>query len=160
MGAVNHNRHDLPRWSPEEARRRPADLDPGLGEQICARIANGETLGGICRDKDMPLPATFLKWCRQDPELARLYEEAQSDQCEIMLDELPIVAGHLDARVGRNEIDARRLVLEKKLPKKYGPRSYMNVAPTAEQPGGVEASEVRRKLEQMATRAKENAGGE
>lgn len=157
---MSYSRKLPPRWTPEAGRHRPRDFDPGLGDEICERVANGETLATVCLDDHLPLPATFLRWCREDDTLAKSYAQAQEDQCDVMLDEMTLFAEDIDARRAKNAIDARRTIIEKKLPKKYGPRSYMNVAPQGDEtPGGADAADVRRRIEQMAQRAKEASEG-
>lgn len=50
---------------------------PDLALQICERIAEGETLKGICADETMPARTTFQRWVVQYAELARAYAAAR-----------------------------------------------------------------------------------
>src|SRR5688500_12937229 len=45
--------------------------DPGLGAEICRRLAAGESLRSICRaDPSMPTEKTVWNWARAHPEFA------------------------------------------------------------------------------------------
>ena len=41
---------------------RPSLYTKALAAKICLRLAEGETLRSICRDKAMPDKATVLRW--------------------------------------------------------------------------------------------------
>lgn len=58
-----------------------------LFDAICERIAAGETLSAICRDKGMPTKRTFDLWCAANPELAKRKAEAREAGEEAILDE-------------------------------------------------------------------------
>ncbi len=45
---------------------RPSIYSPELAQEICARIAGGETLKGICEDDDMPCARAVLYWLHDD----------------------------------------------------------------------------------------------
>jgi len=145
------------KWTPEEYRQRPTELDLGLARQIIDRYANGETLIEITDDdRDMPTRATFLRWVSRDPDLAREYEEAGKIRLDILVDEMTYIADNTrDPTQARAQIDARKFQAERLAPKKYGPRAF-NVATTPEADnGGLDAAaeEVRRKLQRMAAQA-------
>jgi hypothetical protein len=146
-------------WTPEEYRQRPKDFDPALADMIVERVANGETLMTICRDRDYPLPATFLRWVGQDPTLGEQFAEAQALRSELMMDDILHVADDMDSKRGRNRLDARKFHAERMLPGKYGPRAYVTNATAKEDAGGgIDwGADVRRKLESMAKRLAEPA---
>lgn len=50
---------------------------PDLALQICERIAEGDTLKGICDDPQYPSRSTFNRWVVQYPELSRAYAAAR-----------------------------------------------------------------------------------
>jgi hypothetical protein len=63
--------------SPETRRRPPPVYSLGLAEVICARIAQGESLRSICRDRTMPSHDTRHRWVSHYPEFARMRAEAR-----------------------------------------------------------------------------------
>lgn len=72
-------------------RKRPggrrSTYTPAMGEAICARLSNGETLTSIGQDPAMPCFGTMLKWVKRHPEFAGMYVEARQDFADYMLDE-------------------------------------------------------------------------
>ncbi len=58
-------------------KRQVTAYDPYLGIQICERIADGETLKGICEASDMPARQTVNRWVTTHPEFARAYSAAR-----------------------------------------------------------------------------------
>ena len=41
---------------------RPSTFTPELGDDICRRLAAGESARQICRDEGMPAMSTLMKW--------------------------------------------------------------------------------------------------
>lgn len=148
-----------PHWTPEQYRSRPSEYDPLLCEQICARVSNGETLTTICRDRDMPLPATFLRWVNKDPLLAEDWATALRVRTDIQMEQMIDASELMDPRQAKNEIDVRRFHVERMNPDKYGPRSQVTTLNTNAEnsvAGGIDyGADVRRRIEQMAARAAE-----
>jgi hypothetical protein len=144
-------------WTPDEYRQKPKEFDPALAEAIVERVANGETLGELCKDRDMPLPATFLRWVAQDPHLSEQWEEALTLRTELAVDEMLMVANDYDSKRARNRLDARKFHAERMMPGKYGPRAYVStVAKTEDTAGGIDwGADVRRKLDAMSKRLDE-----
>lgn len=147
---------NFPRWTPDEYRQRPRDFDPGLTQQICDRVANGEALSEICDDRDMPLPATFLRWLRQDDTLASEYRQALLDRSDVLVEELLVVAGLSDSKEAKNQIDVRKFHAERLNPEKYAARSNVNLrTPNEPDAAGIDyGAQVRRKLAAMAANLK------
>lgn len=74
---------------------------PDLALQICERIAQGDTLGEICREKDkFPHRTTFNRWCTQYPELARAYHAARELSAYSLEDEAIELVRQLMAEPG------------------------------------------------------------
>lgn len=116
---------------------------PELADEICERLARGESLRGICGDEHMPSAATVLRWARDDHEgFAQRYARARHTGYELLADELVEIADdgtndyverqrergtfvELDAEhVARSRLrlDTRKWILAKMLPKVYGER--------------------------------------
>ena len=54
-------------------RGRPTSYKKKLGEEICLRIAEGESLRTICKDKHIPDKSTILRWLLDTK--SKLYNE-------------------------------------------------------------------------------------
>lgn len=115
---------------------RPSSYSEKTGGEICARLSEGESLRSICRDEGMPHVVTVLRWLA-DPRHAAFriqYEEARAAGLEHKADEILEIA---DAAVAagdsaavakqRLQIDARKWVLSKLAPKKYGDSAVLNI---------------------------------
>jgi hypothetical protein len=94
---------------------------PDLFDRICERIAEGESLRSICRAKDMPNKRTVMRWLEKSEALQLQYSEAQNLRAECYFDEIIDIAdSKADPQKTRVQIDARKWVLARMNPKKYG----------------------------------------
>ena len=66
---------------------RPSKFNPETAAEIVARIANGETITSIFRDKSMPSNVTYYDWKEKIPDFARACERAEQ--------------AHYDARIAQ-----------------------------------------------------------
>lgn len=104
---------------------RPSSYTEELGATICARIAAGESLRGICREPGMPDAGTVLDWCVRHPEFRQRYARAREEQAEHYSSEIIAIADAAtpeDEKVARLKIDARKWIASKLLPRVYGDR--------------------------------------
>ena len=119
---------------------RPSDFSQEMADQICERIADGESLRCICEDDAMPAKSTVFKWLGQKPEFADQYARARETQADALFDEILSIAddGRNDwmlKKCGDDErwvengeglrrsqlrVDARKWMAGKLRPKKYG----------------------------------------
>lgn len=115
---------------------RPSDYSQELVEIICARIADGESLRAICRDEGMPAKGTVFRWIAQIKEFQDQYEAAMVQRSEAMFEDILEIADDtsrdtIDTENGekansewisrsRLRVDARKWMLSKMMPKKYG----------------------------------------
>jgi hypothetical protein len=67
---------------------RPSLKTPEVVEEICERLASGETLSSICQDERMPAFSTIYAWEKSDPEFLNVSLRARevgthalADQC-------------------------------------------------------------------------------
>ena len=115
-------------------------------DEICERIAEGESLREICTDEDMPSKTTVFKWLSQSQELADQYARAREEQADLIFDEILGIAddarndwmernGQDDAGYQANgehiqrsrlRIDARKWMAGKLRPKVYGDKLDLN----------------------------------
>jgi hypothetical protein len=110
---------------------RPSNFDKSVGDKICERLVEGESLRSICRDPDMPAISTVFGWFRIHPEFKEQYAQAKDEQCDTYADDIVAIADRygvsdddtavMTAR-DRLRIDARKWVAAKLKPKRYGDR--------------------------------------
>jgi len=71
-----------------DAGRRRRSLNAALRQEICERVAEGETLTRICQDPRLPPKAVVLKLLAADPAFRRRYEAARRLQAEHWAEEI------------------------------------------------------------------------
>jgi hypothetical protein len=133
-------------------RGRPTVYTQELANKICARLAKGETLKGICRDKDMPTDACVRTWALENYQgFYSRYTYARQLGLDAIADELldiaddgsgditydaqgnRIVNGEAINR-SRLRVDTRKWYLCKLAPKRYGDKVDVNVGGQSENP--------------------------
>lgn len=108
---------------------RPTKYTEVLGRDICARIAQGDSLRKICEDEAYPTARTVHNWL-VDPEKEEFFQQyarAREAQAHAYFDQIVDIADgspeDLDAvKVQRDRlrIDARKWACSKLAPKSYG----------------------------------------
>lgn len=125
---------------------RPSILNESMAELICTRMAEGESLRSICRDDVMPSLGTVFRWVAKDEQFREQYEAAMGQRAESLFEEILEIADDgandtYEAEEGKRtntdviarsrlRVDARKWVLSKMLPKKYGDRIIQDVSLT------------------------------
>jgi hypothetical protein len=71
---------------------KPTEYHLGVGNEVCARLQNGEYLDVICSDADMPSRATVALWRRSVPAFAQMYREAEELLADLLFDQAQRVA--------------------------------------------------------------------
>ena len=108
---------------------------PALADAICKRISEGESLRAICRDPGMPSEGTVRGWAREDRggfgSRYRLARELQLDHWADVIIDIADEADR-DPRDRQVRIEARKWIMSKLAPRKYGDR--LLVAGEAENP--------------------------
>lgn len=129
---------------------RPTDYTEELGRSICVRLAEGESIRGICRDDLMPSRTTVFNWLLDDKYSAFLdqYEKSREIQAETLADEITDIADNStndymirlygddekevinpeNIQRSRLRIDARKWIASKLKPKKYGEKNQMELS--------------------------------
>lgn len=124
------------------AKPKPPALSPAeLRTRVCALIADGYTLRQIAKLPDMPAKSTILAWAAADEAFRVPYSRAMELRAEALADEIIDISddGSNDWRErevkegwvvqevnqeninrSRLRVDARKWLLSKLLPKKYG----------------------------------------
>ena len=99
---------------------RPTTFTQQLADQICERMANGQTLRAVCRDIDLP-PSTVIEWTMNNKTFSEQYTQARQKQADSYADMILDEAFNShDAQIGRLRVDALKWVASKLAPKRYG----------------------------------------
>jgi hypothetical protein len=119
-----------------------------VGDAICERIAEGESLRKICQDDDMPSKTTVFRWLEDNEVFRDQYARAREWQAETLMEEaleiaddrhndvqqIEIAPGTKIDRVDYEVIQRSKLRVEARLklmgqlaPKKYGPKMSLSV---------------------------------
>ena len=118
---------------------RPSLCTEALAANICRRLAEGETLRAVCRDKAMPDKATILRWLadKKKADFRDQYMRAREMQADALFDEALEIADdasgdwavdkdgkktldHEHIQRSRLRVDTRKWAAGKLAPKKYG----------------------------------------
>jgi hypothetical protein len=104
-----------------------------MAERICERIAEGEPLTRICKDRQIPAYRTVLNWRVANEEFQQMYARARQDAADTLADEIRELAGRvergeLEPNAGRVAIDALKWIASKLKPREYGDRAQIDVA--------------------------------
>lgn len=107
-----------------------------IGEIICGRLAEGESIRTICKDPDLPSHPTIFKWLDKHPEFAARYARARTLQADKLFDEIEAIADSQEGDViivdgkemvnydaiarAKLRIDTRKWMAGKLRPSKYG----------------------------------------
>lgn len=161
---------------------RPAMYSQELADTVCERIANGESLRRICKDEGMPSMTTVLKWLGNDEQFALQYARAREIQAEGFFDEIADIADNASndwmetcdpdnpgyrlngEHIQRSKlrVDARKWMLAKMLPKKYGDKQQIDHTSSDGSMTPVSPDEAMSKLASVLamaeTRAAQDAG--
>lgn len=138
---------------------RPTLLTYPLVNKICARLAEGESLRGICADEDMPNKATVMRWLAANTEFRDQYTRAREVQADfwaeqiIEISDTPVEGTRTeDGKDGtktvredmlghrRLQVDTRKWLMARMAPKKYGDRLTQEVSGPAG--GPIQTQEV------------------
>lgn len=114
-----------------------------VADEICRRMAAGESLRQVCRSPEMPSASTVVDWARERPEFAAQYARAREALLEHWAEEIVDISDdgsndwmEREGRDGRAEtvvdhdhiarsrlrVDTRKWLLSKLAPRKYGDR--------------------------------------
>jgi hypothetical protein len=108
--------------------------------EICDKIQKGRSLRSIIKDDGMPDLSTFYVWLKEDDEKSKHYAYATEARAEMIFEDILAIADKSDDDIiidengipqtnhdvinrSRIRIDARKWMLSKMIPKKYGDRT-------------------------------------
>jgi hypothetical protein len=121
-------------------------MKPEVADEICKRLADGESLRAICRTKGMPSETHVRRLVVADSEFGAQYARAREIGYDRMAEEIAEIAdtpkigvirttkadGGVEEKEAdmiehrRLQVDARKWLLSKMLPKKYGDKLDLN----------------------------------
>lgn len=124
---------------------RPSVYTQDVADEICERIANGESTRSICRDSHMPSQATVFRWLADEGHrlFREQYERARETQADALFEEILEIADDASndwmeakgdkagegwklngehVQRSRLRVDTRKWAASKLKPKKYGDR--------------------------------------
>lgn len=141
--------------TPEQGKPgRPTVYTEAMGAEICARLADGESLNSICRDGHMPDEKTVRMWALDAKHpVSPNYARAREIGAMRLADEILAISAPKDGddatKVARDrlQVDTRKWLLAKVLPKIYGDKLTTEVTGAD---GGPVKAEVTRSPEQAA----------
>lgn len=127
---------------------RPSDFTPEIAAEVCERIAVGRSIRSIVTDDDMPAERTIYQWLQAHEEFAQQYARARAAQADVMAEEILDIADngtndYVTRTNGSGEefeavdydhiarsklrVDARKWLMSKMAPKKYGDKITQEV---------------------------------
>lgn len=120
---------------------RPSGLTKETADAVCSRLAKGESLRSIARDKGMPSVSMVLRWAESNEAFREQYARARGDGQDAIAEEILDIADDgrndwVERENARGEthvvldrehversklrVDARKWLLSKLAPRKYG----------------------------------------
>jgi hypothetical protein len=118
---------------------RPTDYSDELADQICERLATGESLRAMCRDDDaLPCERSVYRWLIKNENFCQKYARAREFQSESHLEDILEIAdsSEFDPNDKRVRIDTRKWAMSKLTLKKYGDRQLIGSDPDNPLPAG------------------------
>ena len=116
-----------------------------IGDEICERLSDGESLRAICRDDHMPNKSTVFRWLYVNQIFRDQYARAKEEQADTLADDILDIAddGRNDTYIdddgkkrvdfdaiqrSRLRVDTRKWIASKLKPKVYGDRIMQEVS--------------------------------
>ena len=105
---------------------RPSDFTQEIADEICDRIAKGESLRSICSDEEagwLPSARTVHRWANDNETFRQQYTRAMDERAEAKFEEAMEVANAATPEtvaVARLKVDTIKWMAGKLAPKKYG----------------------------------------
>jgi hypothetical protein len=106
---------------------RPPSYTDEIADEICERLANGESMRAICREARMPDRQTVDRWALANKDFAAKRaraREAQADNEHDRIAEIEdgVLDGRIDPQAARVVISSKQWRASKLAPKQYGDR--------------------------------------
>lgn len=132
---------------------RPSTYTEKLAKQICSQIAVGRSLVKICSADDMPSDGTVYRWLAEHQSFQEMYARAREQMVVFLGEELLQIAddatqdtievttakgetytqaNHAAVQRARLQVDTRKWLMAKLMPRKYGERATEAEADTTD----------------------------
>lgn len=100
---------------------RPTIYTDKLADEICAKIADGQSLRTVCSPDEMPNITTIYEWIRSNDQFSKQYARAKDDAADAMVEDMLNIADtEIDVQKARLMVDTRKWIASKLKAKKYG----------------------------------------
>ncbi|MGU3399158.1 terminase small subunit protein [Brucellaceae bacterium D45D] len=126
---------------------RPLEYSQAIGDAICERLCDGESLRKICEDENMPARSTVFRWLSLVTAFSDQYAHAREAQADAIFDDMLLIAdtpvagekvkelpgGKKEITTGdmiehrKLQVETRKWIAGKLRPKKYGDRTQMQL---------------------------------
>jgi hypothetical protein len=121
---------------------RPSKYTEKIGDTICERLMDGESLRVICASSNLPSRHSVFRWLASDERFRDQYARAREIQAEVLADEMIAIADDASNDVtgelgvpnsvavhrAKLQIETRKWIACKLLPRKYGDKLDMNLS--------------------------------
>jgi len=94
---------------PNTSGGRPSSYGTELADEICERLACGESLRTICADDGMPHRTTVIRWLARYESFCERYELARQIQADVWRDAIYDLANAEPPRDDTGRIDRRAM---------------------------------------------------
>ena len=102
---------------------RPSEYSDAVVDEICRRLAKGESIIRMTEGADMPSETTVYRWLDEKPDFREKYARAREAQADHKFDQAWEIADAATAEtvaVARLKVDTVKWQAGKLAPKKYG----------------------------------------
>ncbi len=109
---------------------KPSEYNQDIAAELCQRLAVGESVNSICKDKKMPCRKTIYNWLFRYPEFVGMYDRAKLDSADALAEQIQEIADNPNGDVNRDRlrIDSRKWIAAKLKAKKYGDKVQNEVS--------------------------------
>jgi hypothetical protein len=112
-------------------RGRPSTYTDDVADEICERLAGGESLLSITGDDDMPSQSMVYRWLDKIPGFREKYAQARVMQAHTLAEQAAQMASGkfelADPAFARLQLDAIKWTAGKLAPRVYGEKLDLNV---------------------------------
>jgi hypothetical protein len=135
---------------------RPKGYNKKIASKICEQIAQGMSLNRICKQDGFPSKVSVFRWLLDESlvefrnqyaqardmqaqgwsdDIIEIADDGENDTYIAMVDDEAVIKTNFDnIQRSKLRVDARKWVLSKLLPKKYGDKIEIPKEPEAEKP--------------------------
>lgn len=111
---------------------RPSDYLPEVAADICAKLAEGESLRKVCERPGMPSKTSVFRWLAEHQEFRDQYAKATDTRADAIFEEMFDIADEVTEEAAavakaRLRIDTRKWALARMNPKKYGDKVSQDI---------------------------------